>query len=322
MATHLARHEHAKVLFNHEVVSLGQDGKKAWVSARTPDGEKRMFATYIVGCDGGSSTIRRELLGRDSFPGMTWSNMIVATNVYYPRFQREFLGRDHWTSTTFFVSPEHSPMVAQMAKDGLLRITYQEDGSLSRDEMRKRLPGKFKTFVPGSPDGSEYEVVDFSPYRIHQRCAERLRLGRFVLAEDAAHLCNPYGGMGLTGGIADVGGLYDCLYGIFPGQADDSILDKYEEVRRAKYWSVIDPISTGNLKRLMESSPEATEKDTFFNALKMAAAEEPGPTSRDMIQVRSFLGERLVPMLTFAQKGVNAVMYDFTQHYDKNLDRR
>lgn len=135
-----------------------------------------------------------------------------------------------------------------MANDGLLRITYQDDGSLSREEMRERLPGKFKVIVPGSPDEDEYEVVNFSPYRIHQRCAERLRLGRFVLAADAAHLCNPYGGMGLTGGFADVGGLYDCLYGIYTGQADDAILDKYDEIRREKYWSVIDPISTGDLK--------------------------------------------------------------------------
>jgi hypothetical protein len=57
--------------------------------------------------------------------------------------------------------------------------------------------------------------------------------------------------MGLTGGFADVGGLYDCLYGIYSGQADENILDLYDEKRREKYLNVIDPISSGNLRRLV-----------------------------------------------------------------------
>lgn len=38
-------------------------------------------------------------------------------------------------------------------------------------------------------------------------------------------MCNPFGGMGLTGGIVDIGGLFDCLVGIYDGVADDTILD-------------------------------------------------------------------------------------------------
>lgn len=82
-------------------------------------------------------------------------------------------------------------MIAQLTKDGLLRITYGEDINLTHDEMRARLPAKFKTFVPGAPEPGEYRVVNFSPYKIHQRCAEKFREGRFLLVADAAHLCNP-----------------------------------------------------------------------------------------------------------------------------------
>ena len=60
--------------------------------------------------------------------------------------------------------------------------------------------------------------------------------------------------MGLTGGFADVGGLYDCLHGIYAGLADDSILDKYDEVQRERYNTVIDPISSGNIRRLWDPS--------------------------------------------------------------------
>lgn len=95
------------------------------------------------------------------------------------------------------------------------------------------------------------------------------------------------GGMGLTGGFADVGGLYDCLNAIYSGKSDDGILDKYDEVRRDKYWSIIDPISRRNLNRLMNDSPEAIRDDEFFNLLKKAEADQSGNMNRDMALVRS-----------------------------------
>jgi 2-polyprenyl-6-methoxyphenol hydroxylase-like FAD-dependent oxidoreductase len=52
-----------------------------------------------------------------------------------------------------------------------------------------------------------------------------------MLAGDAAHICNPFGGLGLTGGIVDAGNLSDALIGVIKGVADESILDKYSEIR-------------------------------------------------------------------------------------------
>lgn len=87
--------------------------------------------------------------------------------------------------------------------------------------------------------------------------------------------------MGLTGGFADVGGLYDCLYGIYSGRADDSILDKYDEKRREKYRDVIDPISSGNLRRLWD--PNAIYDDQFIKMVKRAETDK--PFAREMQQV-------------------------------------
>jgi 2-polyprenyl-6-methoxyphenol hydroxylase-like FAD-dependent oxidoreductase len=70
-----------EVLFSHKVVDLGQDEQQAWVDAETPEGTKRFEADYIVGCDGGGSTVRRKLFGGRDFPGWTWDKQIVATNV-------------------------------------------------------------------------------------------------------------------------------------------------------------------------------------------------------------------------------------------------
>jgi 2-polyprenyl-6-methoxyphenol hydroxylase-like FAD-dependent oxidoreductase len=80
IAAHLAGCPQAKVLLDHEVLAAGQDEAGAWLQVKTPGGEKRFEASYVVGCDGANSKIRRELFG-SNFPGFTWDKQIVATNV-------------------------------------------------------------------------------------------------------------------------------------------------------------------------------------------------------------------------------------------------
>lgn len=100
-----------------------------------------------------------------------------------------------WEDSNFIVHPEHYFMAARISpyrgKEALWRITYGERPGLTREELVARQPAKFRTFLPGHPEPDQYRIVNFSPYRIHQRCAESLRVGRILLAADAAHLCNP-----------------------------------------------------------------------------------------------------------------------------------
>lgn len=81
---HIAVQPSATVLWGHKVVGLGQDEQKAWVHVETPEGEKRLEAAYIVGADGANSQVRRSLFGDTNFPGKTWDEQIVATNVSGP----------------------------------------------------------------------------------------------------------------------------------------------------------------------------------------------------------------------------------------------
>jgi 2-polyprenyl-6-methoxyphenol hydroxylase-like FAD-dependent oxidoreductase len=85
----------------------------------------------------------------------------------------------------------HRHMVAKIQTDGLCRVTYGEVGGLSYEQLKERQPAKFQAFLPGNPTPDKYELVNFSPYRVHQRCVDKMRVGRFILAADAAHLCNP-----------------------------------------------------------------------------------------------------------------------------------
>lgn len=114
-------------------------------------------------------------------------------------------------------------------------------------------------------------------------------------------MCNPFGGLGLTGGIVDVGGLYDCLAGIYEGKADPAILEKYSEIRRQKYKEITDVVSQDNIRRLYDQDPDrALENDPFLRQLK----QNEGNVAAQQELLRS----------------PNALKYDFTQHY-KEADK-
>ncbi len=187
-------------------------------------------------------------------------------------------------------------MAARITADGLYRVTYGESPGLTWEEMKARQAWKYELMLPGRPKPGDYKMVMMSPYRMHQRCAPSFRVGRVLLAADAAHLCNPWGGMGITGGFVDVGGLYDCLAGIWDGKADESILDIYSEKRIEKWKDVINPVSSDNFRRVSDSDPDTLlERDSVLQACKAA---EDNPEAQREMALAAF-----------------AVRYDFTQHY-------
>lgn len=277
------------VRWKHKVVGVGQDGEKAWVECETPGGRTRVEGDYIVGCDGANSGVRKGLFGED-FPGFTWDAQIIATNTYYD------FSKFGWHDANFIIHPEHFFMATRITQDNLYRVTYGELASLTKEEYSARQPWKFEHMLPGHPKPSEYTLVGMSPYKMHQRCAPSFRVGRILLAADAAHICNPWGGLGITGGFVDIGGLYDCLAGIWDGKADESILDLYSEKRIEKWKTVIDPISQENFRRVRDADPKTRfERDEFMQMLKKGETDQ------------EYLKELLL--------GFMAVRYDFTQHY-------
>jgi len=72
-----------------------------------------------------------------------------------------------------------------------------------------------------------------------------------------------------------VGSLFDALMGIHRGLADDSILDKYSEVRRKIWTDIIDPMSRENFRRLHDQDPDkARENDEFFRLCVKAETDK------------------------------------------------
>lgn len=277
-----------KINWGHRVVAVEQDESEARVIVETPQGRKTFSADYVVGADGASSGVRTALFGKE-YPGETLDKQIVATNVYLP-FDERF---NYWDSN-FIVHPTDWYMAAKITPDGLWRVTYGDDVNLSREEIVKRQPMRFEKILPGSPKPDEYKLISMSPYKLQQRCAPSFRVGKILLVADAAHLCNPFGGLGLTGGFADVGSLYDCLVGIHEDELDEDILDKYSEIRIKIWREMIDPMSRANFHRLWD--PEHKEAREEFFKMCENAANDP------------LFGNSLSEV-------AHAVRHDFTQYY-------
>lgn len=82
-------------------------------------------------------------------------------------------------------------MAAKITSDGMWRVTYGDEWGLSNEEYLKRQPMRYEKILPGNPKPGDYRLANASPYKLHQRCVDKMRVGRFLLAADAAHLCNP-----------------------------------------------------------------------------------------------------------------------------------
>ncbi len=247
---HLLALPHARVLWNHRLVGLDQKADGATLLVETPAGEKLLRADWVVGSDGARSTVRR-LLGLE-FEGHSWPERFVATNIAYDFSAHGF------ADANMVVDPVDWAVIARLGRDDLWRVTYGEDASLDEAAIMERLPARFARILPG---GGPWRIDNFSPYRVHERCATRFRVGRVLLAGDAAHACNPCGGLGLTTGIIDADALITALGAVILNKAGEDVLDFYAAERRRVFLEVTSPLASNFKRMLAESDPARAAAD-------------------------------------------------------------
>ena len=124
-----------------------------------------------------------------------------------------------------------------------------------------------------------YDVVHRNLYRVHQRVAATFRTGRVFLAGDSAHVNNPIGGLGLNCGIHDAMELVDTLHLVVTGQAEESLLGRYERRRRSINIEFVQQTTVANKKRLEEQDAKirrSTAAQTIPDALVAARKRAQG----------------------------------------------
>jgi 3-(3-hydroxy-phenyl)propionate hydroxylase/6-hydroxy-3-succinoylpyridine 3-monooxygenase len=258
----LANFSNARVLFNTRLLSLSQDTAGVTLSVEAPVGPAELRAGWVIGADGASSTVRRQLgLG---FDGMTWPERFVATNVFFD-FERYGYAR-----STFLVDERHGAVIAQIDRAGLWRCTYMEDGGLPEASFLERLPDAYEAILPGA---DQYRVERAAPYRMHQRSAPRYRVGRVVLAGDAAHATNPTGGLGLTSALFDSFALYPALAAIILDGASDTLLDRYSQERRDMFVNRASPQASANKQLIFHANGGGSQLEEALVALRRSAVD-------------------------------------------------
>lgn len=216
----LARFSHVQVLTGHEVETFSQDDEGVTLNVKTAEGTKVMRAPYVVGCDGGKSTVRKglniKLLG-DTHP---WRWLVV-----------DLRNDDRFEPYSAIYCDPKNPYIVIDLPYGHRRFEFRlrpedTDEKMSNPEeiarlLRKRL----------GPD-EKPDIIRARIYTHHSRIAESFRKGRIFIAGDAAHLQPPFFGQGLNSGLRDVMNLSWKLAMVVQGKADAKILDSYEQERQ------------------------------------------------------------------------------------------
>src|SRR5262249_16561185 len=107
------------------------------------------------------------------------------------------------------------------------------------------------------PLRKDYEIVHTNLYKVHQRVADKFRVGRIFLMGDSAHVNNTIRGLGLNSGIHDAMELANTLDLVASEQVGDFLLDRYERRRKAMNIEYVQEATIANKKRLEEKDPKA-----------------------------------------------------------------
>jgi len=251
----------AEVHFGHRITGFEQKGASVLVQFESEGIPGKLEASWLVGADGGRSTIRKLLAVE--FEGFTWPEQFLVVSTPYDFAQHGF------TLNTYIADPVEWAAVFKMpdaGPPGLWRLAFPCDPGLPDDALldpaavQNRMQGFLSQTTP-------YEVRYQSIYRVHQRVARTYRKDRVFLAGDAAHLNNPLGGMGLNGGLHDVLSLVPRLAGVWHGRRAEAELDGYERQRRPEAVHAINAITERNKKLMEERDPAVRQR----NLERMAA---------------------------------------------------
>ncbi|WP_105967858.1 FAD-dependent monooxygenase [Streptomyces geranii] len=268
----LVRHPNIEARFGTTLTGLTQLPHGVRVTLEGGDGRptEELAADYVLGCDGGRSTVRRLLSvpmrGR-SFPDDVW--LVLDT-----------LGDPHRERYGMHIGDPARPTVIVPGRDGRCRYEFllrPEEGGAGGEPSFELVRNLLRQHRLITPDQVERAVA----YSFHALLAERLRVGRCFLLGDAAHMMPPFAGQGLNSGVRDAANLCWKLAEVVAGRADDALLDTYDVERRPHAQAVIDLSVRLGRTVMTTSRPRAHLRDLLVRAALLTR-----PGSRYLTEMR------------------------------------
>ncbi|NLU68568.1 FAD-dependent monooxygenase [Streptomyces sp. HNM0574] len=218
-----ARELGADIRRGHELLAVDDDGDGVTVTVRGPEGEERLRAEWLVGCDGGRSAVRKAA-GFD-FPGTAATMEMFLADLRGVELEPRMIGEN---------LPGGMVMVGPLP-DGVTRIIVCERGT---PPQRRTGPPPFQEVADAwkrltGVDISHAEPVWVSAFGDATRQVTEYRRGRVILAGDSAHIHLPAGGQGMNASIQDAVNLGWKLAATVTGTAPEGLLDTYHAERHA-----------------------------------------------------------------------------------------
>ncbi|OAL35153.1 hypothetical protein AYO20_05630 [Fonsecaea nubica] len=263
------------IYFGHKVIGVGQDQNSENVNVTVLDeqgGQRSFEGSYLVAADGGKSTVRK-LLGL-SLDGITWPQVLVATDTWV-----DLPMPDDGPPFAYIVDPVDWALFSPIQRPSehgpsYYRITVaMSHEQCEPDVLDQNLRQKLERLIPG-PRPAKYEVIRSQRYETHQRVVPSMLSGRCMLIGDAAHLNNPWGGLGLSTGLLDADSLADALTHVLSQGVSTSILRRWADARREVFLKLVSPISSANKLRCHETDPDNPNSDPFFEMLRKEDNEQ------------------------------------------------
>ncbi|MEV4056144.1 FAD-dependent monooxygenase [Amycolatopsis sp. NPDC049688] len=251
-----------KVRRGHELTGFTQDANGVTITA----GDLRIRAKYLVGCDGGRSTVRKAL--NMPFEGIEGQGHGVAADVLFASTPPG--APTQWRSMTNVVTSQSAGKfigVIPLAEPNLYRISFGDRLNRPQNLRAEVTPAEVRAAV-SERFGPEAEIAEIrwaSRFSDDSRLAAHYKVGRVLLAGDAAHTHFPAGGQGLNLGIQDAMNLGWKLAATIRNHAPAQLLDTYEQERRTVAQEVLDNIAAQNA--LIPTNPNQLALRSLFRSL-------------------------------------------------------
>ncbi|MFG3038169.1 FAD-dependent monooxygenase [Streptomyces sp. NPDC048330] len=228
---HAENRSPGRVLFHHELTTFSDEGDHVRAEVRNVGtGEvTTVKAQYLIGADGGRFVGPEVGITLDGPPGL-----VNTTTAYFSADLSEWW--EEGTLITHFLSPEDPDLSSNLIEMGPSWGKACEQWGL---HFAPGPPGRWdaETVVPRIREllrlpELEIEVHKVTDWIVHAHLADRYRVGRVLIAGDAAHRQPPAVGLGLNTGIQDAHNLAWKLAAVINGGSPDSLVDTYEAERR------------------------------------------------------------------------------------------